>query len=82
MGPERHVRHALALGAVEVGADDHARAGLGQLADGGHQALDARHVGDAAVLHRQVQVGAQEHALAGDGGDEVVEGAEGRHGGS
>ena len=31
-----------------------------QFADGGRQALDARQVGDLAVAHRHVQVGAQQ----------------------
>ena len=41
-------------------------------------ALDARGVGDLAVLHRHVEVDAHEHAFAFHVG--VVEGAEGAHG--
>ena len=47
---------------------------LGDLADGGQHALDARRVGHLAVLHRHVEIDAQQYALAGDGG--VVEGSE------
>ena len=54
-------------------ADDLA-ALVGDFGDGRRIALDARHVGDVAVLHRHVEVDAQQHALARDIG--LVEGAE------
>ena len=43
----------------------------------GSDALDAGGVGDPAVLHRHVEVDAQQHALALDVGG--IEGAEGGH---
>ena len=72
---ERHLRHALALGPVEMAADDDLGALAGELADGGRQAFDARQVGDLAVADRHVEVGAQQDALAGD--VQVVERAKG-----
>ena len=44
------------------------------LADGRRDALDARRVGDLAVLHRHVEIDAHQHALALD--VDVIEGAE------
>ena len=76
-GLQRHLRHALALGAVEMAADDNARALFGQFADGGRQALDPRAVGDPPVAHGHVQVSAQQHPLAA--GVEAIEGAEAGH---
>ena len=62
-GRQRHRGHDLALRPVEVGKHDHARALLRQFANGGRLAVDAQRVGDPAVLHRHVQIGADEHAL-------------------
>ena len=76
-GLEAHFRHAHAFWPVEMAAHHHAGTLLRQLANGGGEALDAGHVGDAAIAHRQVQVGAKQHALAM--GIEVIEGAK-RHG--
>ncbi len=53
-------------------------ADLGDLADGGDQALDTGGIGDLAVLDRHIEIGAQQHALAGE--VEVVEGLEVGHG--
>ena len=61
---QRHVRHALALRAVEMAAHDHPRALIRQLADGGGEAFDAGEVGNLAVAHRHVEVGTQQNALA------------------
>ena len=47
---------------------------VGDFRDGRRDALDARGVGDLAVLHRHVEIDAHEHALAGQVGR--VEGAE------
>ena len=44
---------------------DHAGTGLGKLADRGREPLDPGKVGDAAVPHRDVQVGTQQDALVG-----------------
>ena len=53
----------------EVRADGHlGRAALEQQLQGRQRGADASVVGDAAVLERHVQVGADEHALAGDVG--------------
>src|SRR3954471_8573968 len=49
-----------------------------QRLDGPRQPLDAGRVGDLAVLDRHVQVGAHQHAFAGD--IEIVESAKPRHG--
>ena len=61
---QRHGGHDLALGPVEMAEHDHPRALFGEFADGGRLALDARGVGHLAVLHRNVQVGAHQHALS------------------
>ena len=76
---QRHRGHHLAPGAVEVAGHDHAGALLGQLADRGGHALQAGDVGNLPVAHRQVEVHAQQDALAV--GVERVDRAE-RHGGS
>ncbi len=47
-----------------MGQHDHARALVGQFADGRRLPLDAQHVDHAPVLHRHVQIGAHQHALA------------------
>ena len=75
IGRERHLRHALALGPVEMAAHDDLGALAGEFADGGRQAFDARQVGDLAVADGNVEVGAQQDALAGD--VQVIEGAKG-----
>ena len=63
---ERRVRP---LRPAEVRADAHLRgAVLEQQLERRQRRADARVVGDAAVLERHVQVGAHEHALAGDVG--------------
>ena len=62
-GPQRHRRHALPLRTLEMAAHDHLGARIHQLVDGRHQALEPGCVGDGAVMHRHVQVGAQQHAL-------------------
>ena len=48
-----------------------------QLLDGRRQPLDPGRVGDLAVLDRHVEIGAQQHPLAGD--VEIVEDSEIRH---
>ena len=63
-----------ALRAAEMREQDDLAALVRDLLDRRRDALDARRVGDAAVLGRNVEVDAQQHALAGDVG--VVEGAE------
>ncbi len=73
-GPQRIGLVRAALGTAEVREQDHLAALVGDLGDGRGDALDARRVGDLAVLGGNVEVDAQEHALAGDVG--VVERAE------
>ena len=51
-GAQAHGGDGLALRAVEVAADHDPRAGVGEFADGGAEALDAGEVGDAAVRGR------------------------------
>ena len=63
---------------VEMRQQDHLAALVGELGDGRDDLLDAGGVGDLAVLHRHVEVDAQQDALAFDVG--VVEAAEGVHG--
>ena len=52
-------------------------AALGAARDGRREPLDAGRVGDRAVLHRHVEIGAQQHAFAA--GLEIVDRLEGRH---
>ena len=56
----------LALGPAQVAGQDHAGAALQQVADRGQAGADAGVVGDPTVVERDVQVRAQEDALAGD----------------
>jgi len=63
---QRHGWHDFALGPVEVRQDDDLGALFRQFADGGGLALDAGGVGDDAVLHRHIQVGAHQYALSPD----------------
>ena len=61
---ERHVRP---FGPAEVRADDHlGRVALEEQLEGRQRGPDPRVVGDLAILERDVQVGADEHALPGD----------------
>ena len=53
-----------ALGPAEMRDDDDAAPRCGQVLQPGNQPLQPRRVGDLAVLHRHVEVGAHEHALA------------------
>ncbi len=73
-GTQRILLVRAALGTAEMREQDHLAALVGDLGDGRGDALDARLVGDLAVLGGNVEVDAQEHALAGDVG--VVERAE------
>ena len=60
-------QHAL-FRAAQVGRDHHGRAGVQRQANAGHGGADAGVFGNAAgVVERHVQVGADEHALAGQG---------------
>ena len=70
-----------ALRPAEVGRRDHGRALLLQPPDGGQRGADAEVVGDGTVLHRDVEVGAEQDASAVER-REVLEGgdAEGGHG--
>ena len=73
-GPQRVRLVRPALGPAEMGQQHRAAALLRDLADGGQHPGDAGAVGDPAVLGRHVEVDADEHAPAREGG--VVEGAE------
>ena len=55
----------LALGPAEMGHHDDPRPLVGQFDEGGDRALDARGVGDLAVLHGYIEVGAHQHPFAG-----------------
>ena len=70
-------RIGLALGPPEVGHDDHPGALGGEFPQGRHQTRDPRPVRDLAIGHRDVEVGAHQHALAGDIG--LIEGEESGH---
>ena len=63
------------LGPAEMREQDHLAALAGNLRDGRRDALEPRRVGDAAVLHGDVEVDAQQHAFALY--VDVIEGAEG-----
>src|SRR5215467_6089213 len=45
---------------------DHLAALVGDLCNGWHDTLDAGRIGDAAALHRHVEVHAQQYAFVGD----------------
>ncbi len=75
--PQGEFRRGLALGTAEMRHDDDASAPPRELGDGGRQPLDPRRVRHSPVLHRHVEIGAQQHALAVD--IEIVEGAEAGH---
>jgi hypothetical protein len=68
---------ALTLGPSVMGEQHHLAALAGDLLDRGQDALDAGRVGDAARLHRHIEIDAQKHAFAFD--VDVVECAEGCH---
>ena len=64
-GRERVLRLELALGGTpEVRGDHHGGTGIEALAYRRHRGADTRVVGNAPVLNRNVQVGADENALA------------------
>ena len=74
---QRLLLDPLALGPAEMGEQDDLCPLAGELVDRRQDAFDAGRVGDAAVLHRHIQIDAQQHAFAFD--VDVVEGAEGGH---
>ncbi|EGE56036.1 hypothetical protein RHECNPAF_770084 [Rhizobium etli CNPAF512] len=76
---QRQIRRRAVLRSAEMGEQDHLGALLGQFEDRRRHTLDARRIGDLAILDRNVEVDADEHALAADVG-EIVEGLECRHG--
>ncbi len=63
---------------AEMRHHDHLRALLDQRFDRRRESFDAGGVGDDAILDRDVQIGAQQHALAAD--IDVIEGSKFRHG--
>ena len=60
-----------------MGEQDHPRAFVCEFDDRRDDLLDAGGIGNLAVMHRHIEVGAQEHALTFDVG--VIETAKGRH---
>ena len=62
--PQAHVRVDLALGSSQVAREHDRRALSERVLDGGQRRLDARVVADDAVLQRDVEVHADENALA------------------
>ena len=62
--PQRVLRIRFALRPSEVRREDHRRAALERVPDGRQRRPDARVVADGAVLDRDVEVHADEHALA------------------
>ena len=76
-GLERFLRVAAFRPAV-MRQQDHLAAAVGDLDDGRGIALDARDVGDFAVVHGNVEVDANKNAFAFEVG--VVEGAEAHDG--
>jgi len=63
-GLQAHRRHDLALGTVEVSQQGHLGAGVAQLVDGRQRDPQSGVVGDATVLHRNVEVHADQGGLA------------------
>lgn len=73
-GGEGEGRVRGALGAAQVGGDDHAGARLGEGLDRGQHGADTAVVGDRRAVQRHVQVGADESPLARDPfGEEFVD---------
>src|SRR3546814_5085449 len=68
---QRHLQVRLALGAPEVGEQQHPGALPGEVLDGRRRALEARRIGHLAAGHRHVEVDTHQHGLAGH--VEVVE---------
>ncbi len=77
---QRILRVGSVLRAAEVGEQDRLAAGVDDVEDRRGRRADARVVGDLAVSHRDVEVDADENALALH--VDVVEGAEGGHAGA
>ena len=73
-GPQRIGFVRFALGTAEVGEKNDLAALAGDLLDGRRDAFDARRIRHTAVFGRNIEVDAQENALASDLG--VVERAE------
>ena len=73
-GPQRIGFVRFALGTAEMGEKNDLAALAGDLLDGRRDAFDAGRIRHTAVFGRNVEVDAQENALAGDVG--VVERAE------
>ena len=74
-GGQREGGIDLALGAAEVGHDDDLGTGVGEGLEGRQRRADTAVVGDDAVLERNVEVGADEDALAA----QVAQGGDGPH---
>src|SRR5699024_12820863 len=60
------LRIRLSLRTPEVGHDDDPGAGLGEFADRPGRAQDPPPVGDHAVVHRHVEIAADQHRAAGE----------------
>jgi hypothetical protein len=63
---QSELRIASALGPAEVRDDDHLGAAPRQVLQSRYQPLQPCRVGDLAVLHRHIEVGAHQHPLASD----------------
>ena len=74
-GGQRESGIDLTLGAAEVGHDDNLGTGVGEGLEGRQRRADTAVVGDDAVLERNVEVGADEDALAA----QVAQGGDGPH---
>ena len=74
-GGQREGGIDLTLGAAEVGHDDDLGTGVGEGLEGRQRRADTAVVGDDAVLERNVEVGADEDALAA----QVAQGGDGPH---
>ena len=64
-GAQTHRLHRLALGPPQVRTEDHLGLVAQRVLQRGQRLADARVVGDDAVLQRNVEVDADEHALIG-----------------
>ena len=65
-GGEGHFGDPFALGAVEMAADDDLGPLLRQFPDSGGEPLDPGQVADLAVPYRNIEIGAEQDALASD----------------
>ena len=63
-GLQRELRRRTALRPAKVGDDDHLGATRGEVTQPRHQTLEPRRIGNFAILHRHVEIGADQRTFA------------------